>query len=95
MAMVFALIGGVTGFFAALVTLALGHGFWQAMMNYWQVGTFVLLALIGLHILTATVKSLGYRLEAQPFLRNKPGFYGVGDVKSSLWKQAAANRHHR
>ncbi|MFK7881138.1 hypothetical protein [Roseobacter sp.] len=71
MAMVFALIGGVAGFFAALMTLFLGHGLWQAFINYWQVGTLVLISLMACHLISVIFRTPGTGLEARSIIRAK------------------------
>lgn len=59
------LVGGVSGFIAAVVTLLLGYGFWQAMLNYWQVGTLALVVLGLVHLILYGVRNLNAKLDAE------------------------------
>ncbi|MDW3221935.1 MAG: hypothetical protein R8G34_03460 [Paracoccaceae bacterium] len=89
MAIGFVLVGGVSGFIAAVVTLLMGQGLWQALLNYWKVGTIALVALVIVHLVASSIRSIGTKLDAEAARRAKADGYGFGGLKPSTVEQTA------
>lgn len=87
MAIGLVIIGGVAGFGAALMALLLGHGFWTAMLAYWQVGILAMLFLIGLQVVTIVIRAVNSKFDTQAAYDMKTGPLGFPQMKRSVVKQ--------
>ena len=95
MGIAFLLVGGVSGFIAAVVSLILGHGMWQAFITYWQVGISAVISLIIVHLIMTIFRICGLKMDIYSGLNAKGNAYEFGALKSSTVKQTGLEPDQR